>query len=124
MRVLQEEASLEEIVRLVGVEAVSAQDRLILETAKSIREDFLHQHAFDPQDQYTVLKIQYRMLKMIIEFYRLSKEVLDTGLSFDNLLHLKIKEKIARMKFISEEEEHKFDDIEKQMKEEIKSVRS
>jgi len=115
MRILQEEASLEELVRLVGLEALSPEDRLILETAKSIREDFLHQHAFDPQDTYTGVKKQYRMLKVIIKLFHLSRKLLEEGKEFAELAKLKVKEKISRMKFIDEKEEERFDLIEEDM---------
>ena len=69
MRLLQEESELEEIVRLVGVDALSPSDRLTLEAAKSIREDYLHQNAFHDVDTYTSLNKQYRMLKLIMGFY-------------------------------------------------------
>jgi V/A-type H+-transporting ATPase subunit A len=121
MRILQEEASLEELVRLVGLEALSPEDRLILETAKSIREDFLHQHAFDPQDTYTGVKKQYRMLRGIIKLFRLSKELLEKGGEFSELVKLKVKERISRMKFIDEKEEEKFDLIEEEMRREIEA---
>ncbi len=124
MRILQEEASLEELVRLVGLEALSPEDRLILETAKSIREDFLHQHAFDPQDTYTGVKKQYRMLKVIIKLFYLSKELLEEGVEFSELVKLKVKERISRMKFIDEKEEEKFDLIEEEMKKQIEEKRS
>lgn len=120
MRILQEEASLEELVRLVGLEALSPEDRLILETAKSIREDFLHQHAFDPQDTYTGVKKQYRMLKVIIKLFHLSQKLLEEGREFAELAKLKVKEKISRMKFIDEKEEEKFDLIEEEMEREVK----
>ncbi|MEE9315941.1 MAG: V-type ATP synthase subunit A [bacterium] len=124
MRILQEEASLEELVRLVGLEALSPEDRLILETAKSIREDFLHQHAFDPQDAYTGVKKQYRMLKIIIKLFRLSKELLKEDVEFSELLKLKVKERISRMKFIDEKEKKKFDLIEEEMEKELEGKRS
>jgi len=74
MRILQEEAELEEIVRLVGVDALSPSDRLTLEAAKSIREDYLHQNAFHEVDTYTSLNKQYRMLKLILGFYYSGKK--------------------------------------------------
>ncbi len=120
MRILQEESSLEELVRLVGLEALSPEDRLILDTAKSIREDFLHQHAFDPQDTYTGVKKQYRMLKAIIKLFHLSQKLLQEGREFAELVKPKVKERISRMKFIGEKEEGKFDLIEQEMEREIK----
>ncbi len=122
MSILQEEESLQEIVRLVGLEALSMQDRLTLETAKSIREDFLHQHAFDPQDTYTSMKIQYRMIKIIIKLYNLSKDAIEKEVDFSGLTELKVKEKIARMKFIGDNEESKFDEIESEMEKEVESL--
>jgi len=74
MNVLQEEASLEEIVRLVGMDTLSYKDRMTLETAKMIREDYLHQNAFHETDTYTSLDKQYRMLKLIKKFYDLGNE--------------------------------------------------
>ena len=105
------------------MEALSPQDRLILETAKSIREDFLHQYAFDPQDTYTGVKKQYRMLKVIIKLFHLSKELLEEGVEFSELLKLKVRERISRMKFIDEEEEEKFDLIEEEMGKQVKEVK-
>lgn len=122
MKILQEEASLEEIVRLVGVEALSTKERLILETAKSIREDFLHQHAFDEIDTYTSLKKQYRMLRIILIFHEYGERGLQDGLSFGDLVVLKVKEKITRMKFIAEEDINKFDEIEQELKEQIEQL--
>ncbi len=120
MNILQQEETLLEIVRLIGIESISEQDRLVLEIAKSIREDFLHQHAFDPDDTYTGLKIQYRMLKCIIDFYHYCLKALDKKVNFNKLLGLKIRQKIARMKYYKTEEE--FNKLEEQMKEEIISL--
>ena len=78
MALLQQEAELKEIVRLVGLDALSPQDRILLETAKSIREDFLHQNAFDADDdQYTSLAKQYRMLKAILDLHDARIEALE-----------------------------------------------
>jgi V/A-type H+-transporting ATPase subunit A len=84
MRVLQEEAELEEIVRLVGVDALSSAERLTLEAAKSIREDYLHQNAFHEVDTYTSLRKQYRMLKLIMAFYYKGKKALEAGVPIKN----------------------------------------
>ena len=119
LKILQEEASLEEIVRLVGLEALSPQDRLTLEMGKSIREDFLHQHAFDPVDTYTSLKKQYQMLKIIMRLYSLVQGLLDK-IPFDELIDLKIRERISKMKFIDEKEITRFKDIEEELEKEIK----
>lgn len=102
MSILQREAELQDIVRLVGMEALSPQDRLVLETARSIREDFLHQNALHEVDTYTSPKKQYLMLKNIMNFYKISSKLLEEGVPLQNILKLPEREKIARMKFISE----------------------
>jgi V/A-type H+-transporting ATPase subunit A len=116
MRLLEEEASLLEIARLVGVESLSFADRLILETAKSIREDFLHQNAFHEIDTYTSLNKQYRMLKIIMEFYRINKDKLKEGIDFDGILKLEMWEKISRIKYIAENQLGQFDALEEELK--------
>jgi V/A-type H+/Na+-transporting ATPase subunit A len=104
LRLLQEEAELEEIVRLVGVDALSPRDRLTLETARSIREDFLHQNAFHEVDTYTSLQKQFHMLAAILLLHDLSREAIDGGAQLEAVLGLKVKEDIARMKYSSEDE--------------------
>jgi len=108
MDLLQEEAALEEIVRLVGVDALSAKEQLILNTAKSIREDFLHQNAFDEIDTYTSLKKQYWMLKVIITFHEKALEALEKNIELDKIVNLPIKEKISE---ISQIPENKLDEL-------------
>ena len=83
MRLLQEEAELNEIVQLVGMDALSAPDRLKLEAARSIREDFLHQNAFHETDTYTFMKKQYRKMKLILDYYRKAGVALEKGVSID-----------------------------------------
>ncbi len=102
MRILQKETELEEIVKLVGADALSPGDRLILESAKSIREDYLHQNAFHETDTYTSLGKQYKMLKMIMNFYDLSCAALEDGVKLEELLKLSVREKIGRAKYIGE----------------------
>jgi V/A-type H+-transporting ATPase subunit A len=104
LRLLQEEAELEEIVRLVGVDALSPRDRLTLETARSIREDFLHQNAFHEVDTYSSLQKQFHMLAAILLLHDLSREALDGGAQLEAVLGLKVKEEISRMKYSSEDE--------------------
>jgi len=116
MRVLEEEASLLEIVRLVGIESLSFSDRLILEVAKSIREDFLHQVAFHEIDTYASLSKQYRMLKIILTFYTLSKEKLKEGMDFERIVALPVREKISRLKYIEEDKLQEFDKVEAELK--------
>ena len=116
MRLLEEEASLLEIARLIGIESLSFEDRLILEAAKSIREDMLHQNAFHEIDTYTSLAKQYRMLKIILLFYTLSKEKLKEGMDFDKIVKLAIRDKISRLKYIEEDRLKEFEIIEKELR--------
>ncbi len=119
MRVLQEEASLDEIVRLVGMDALSPSDRLTMETAKSIREDYLHQNAFHEVDTYASLKKQFKMLKLILENDKLSRNALSKGVELDDIMELPIREKIGRAKYIPENEIKSFDDLLDELKKEI-----
>ena len=119
MRILQEEASLDEIVRLVGMDALSPYDRLTMETAKSIREDYLHQNAFHEIDTYTSLEKQKLMLKLILEYNRLGHEALEKNVDIEDILDLSVKEQIGRAKYIPEEESAKFDDIFATLKKEM-----
>ncbi len=119
MTILQEEANLDEIVRLVGVDALSYEDRLTMEAAKSIREDYLQQDAFDDVDTYASLKKQYKMLNVILECYRLSKEALRKGADFDDIIAIEAREAIGRMKYIPEKQISKIDDIQNAMKEQL-----
>lgn len=116
MRLLEEEASLLEIARLVGVESLSFPDRLILEVAKSIREDFLHQNAFHEIDTYTSLSKQHLMLKIILEFYHLAQERLQEGMEFEQIVHLPIREKISRLKYIAEDNLSEFKKVEQELR--------
>ncbi len=122
MRLLQGEAELEEIARLVGLDTLSMQDRLVLESAKSIREDFLHQNAFHEIDTYTSPGKQYRMLKVIMEFHGMCLLELEKGAELSRLMGLPVREEIVRMKYIPEEKAEAFDDIEKKMKQEIETL--
>jgi V/A-type H+-transporting ATPase subunit A len=120
MRLLEEEASLLEIARLVGIESLSFEDRLLLEAAKSIREDMLHQNAFHEIDTYTSLAKQYRMLKVIMLFYRLSKEWLKEGIDFEKIVKLPVREKISRLKYIEENKTDEFDKVEDEIRQQMK----
>ncbi len=119
MKILQEESSLDEIVRLVGMDALSPADRLTMETAKSIREDYLHQNAFHEVDTYASLKKQFKMLKLIIENDKLCRNALSKGVELEDLMLLPIKEKIGRSKYIEEKDLASFDELFKEMKQEI-----
>lgn len=122
MKILQEESALDEIVRLVGIEALSSSDRLIMETAKIIREDYLHQNAFHETDTYTSLEKQNLMLKMIYSFYENSQRALKAFVKLDDILALPVKEKIGRAKYIEESEKDKFEQILKEIVSEINAL--
>ncbi len=99
MRLLQDEAELDEIVQLVGMDALSAPDRLKLEAARSIREDFLHQNAFDDVDTYTSLEKQHDMMLLIIEYYEKAQTALNSGIDVEKLISLPVREQIGRFKY-------------------------
>jgi V/A-type H+-transporting ATPase subunit A len=105
MQLLEEESELQEIARLVGVESLSLKERLTMETARSIREDFLHQNAFHPQDTYTSLRKQYLMLRAILHFHHSGLEALEDGVELDDILKLKVREQISKIKYLPEEDE-------------------
>ncbi|MEW6105396.1 MAG: V-type ATP synthase subunit A [Bacillota bacterium] len=111
MKILQEEAELEEIVRLVGVDALSVKDRLTLETAKSLREDFLHQNAYHEVDTYTSLKKQHLMLKAILDFHHAALTAVEQGASLDAILELPVRDTIARMKYVPESDTARLDKV-------------
>ena len=102
MAILQEEAELEEIVKLVGMDALSAPDRLKLEAARSIREDYLHQNAFDDTDTYTSLNKQYLMMELILAFYDRSLTALNKGASIEKIVSMPSRERIGRFKYTPE----------------------
>ncbi|MGI6128518.1 MAG: V-type ATP synthase subunit A [bacterium] len=119
MRLLQEESELQEIVRLVGVDALSPRERLTLETAKSIREDFLLQNAFHDVDTYCSLEKQKRMIKLIMTLHQECQRALDKGADLEKLMDLPVKERIARAKYTPEEQISVFDDIEAEIKAQV-----
>lgn len=119
MALLQEEANLQEIVRLVGIDALSEADRLKLEVAKSIREDYLQQNAFHEVDTYSSLGKQYKMLKLVITFEGEANRALEAGVYLDNILNLEVRDRIARSKYIPEEEIEKIDNTLIELKEAI-----
>ncbi len=112
MRVLQEEAELNEIVQLVGIDALSWKDRLTLEVARSIREDYLHQNAFDDVDTYTSLDKQFAMMRMILMYYEKGKAALDAGANLSAVIGLPVRERIGRAKYIPEDRLSEFENIE------------
>jgi V/A-type H+-transporting ATPase subunit A len=104
MNLLQEEASLEEIVKMVGMDALSASDRLKMEAARSIREDFLHQNSFHDIDTYTSLEKQLLMMKLVIEYYEKSDAALKEGAPINELINLPVREQIGRYKYTEEKD--------------------
>ncbi len=104
MKMLQEEAELQEIVQLVGVDALSFADRLKLEACKSIREDYLHQNAFHDVDTYSSLEKQYMLLNLILEFYKQSKVAIEKGADYETLVSMSVRESIGRFKYVEEKE--------------------
>ncbi|MBA1334076.1 MAG: V-type ATP synthase subunit A [Firmicutes bacterium] len=122
MRLLQLESELQEIVRLVGIDALSIKDRLILEVAKSIREDFLHQNAFHEVDTYASLKKQFEMLKTILVFYHEAEKVMEAGASFKDIEVHPVRERISRMKYLKEEEMDKIEAVKEEVKSELEKL--
>jgi V/A-type H+-transporting ATPase subunit A len=102
MQLLQEESELEEIVRLVGVDALSLKDRLKLETSRSIREDYLHQNAYHEIDTYTSLEKQYGILKLILKWGELGEKALAAGAPLSKISALPVREEIGRAKYVPE----------------------
>ena len=103
MTLLQEEAELEEIVKMVGMDALSPGDRLKMEAARSIREDFLHQNSFHEIDTYTSLRKQYMMMKLVNAFYDRAVEALGQGASLQKLISMPVREQIGRFKYVTED---------------------
>ena len=119
-RILQEESNLDEIVKLVGVDALSADDRLTLEVARSVREDYLQQDAFSDTDAYASLKKQFEMTKLILTFYRKAKDAIASGADINVISELPVRERIGRAKNVSESEyAAEFADIVKQIEKEL-----
>lgn len=120
--ILSREAELREITRLVGIEAISIKERFLLEVARSIREDFLLQNAFNELDTYTSLEKQLHMLSIILEFYHQGLSALDNGVLLEEILALPVREEISRMKYIPEQEKMKFFMLEDRIKEEFSKL--
>ena len=124
MSLLQEEAELEEIVKMVGMDALSAHDRLKMEAARSIREDFLHQNSFHEIDTYSSLKKQYLMMKLVIGFYEKSLEALEQGTGIQGLLKMPVRERIGRFKYTPEDRlEQEYEDTGKDLNEQIANLK-
>ena len=123
LSLLQDESELQEIVNLVGMDALSAPDRLKLETSRSIREDYLHQNAFDSVDTYTSLKKQVLMMRAIMSFYDKALEALDKGADIELLVNMPVRETIGRYKYVDESKiDEEFTSIEAKLDSNIKDV--
>jgi V/A-type H+-transporting ATPase subunit A len=123
MKLLQIEAELEEIVRLVGVEALSPADRLKLEVARSIREDFLMQSAFDEVDTFSSLSKQLKMMQLIQRFYDLGQRAIEHGVAIQKIIELAVRERIAKAKFIPEHQfEQSFPEIDREIQRAFESL--
>ena len=110
-------------MQLVGVDGLSHEDRLKLEVAKSIREDYLHQNAFHEVDTYTSLNKQYKMLKLILTFHELAREAVAKGANFNKVLELPVRESIGRFKYIEEKDiDASYDELMEEMKKSISAL--
>ncbi|RLG19647.1 V-type ATP synthase subunit A [Candidatus Micrarchaeota archaeon] len=124
MALLQKEAELQEVVQLVGPDALPEKEQLVLNAARMIREDFLQQSAFHDVDTYTSMQKQYLMLKIILRFDERSHDALELGVQLKKILELKVKDKIARMKEIKEEELSKMKALLKEVDSEFDALKS
>ena len=122
MAILKRESELEELVRLVGMDALSPHDRLLLETAKMIREDFLHQNAYDAVDTYTSLPKQFKLLQAILAYFHYVRQALAAGADLNALLALPVRGEISRAKFIPEDQLARFEEIKKNIAAQAQSV--
>ncbi len=124
IRLLQQEAELSEIVKLVGVDALSPSDRLILETSRSLREDFLHQNAFHEVDTYCSLKKCYLLLRLIMILHEKSEELLRHGVPFREIQGLKAREHIARARYVGEHSLEQMEKIQQEIEKEVQKFMS
>lgn len=123
MRILSVESELEEIVKLVGVDALSPSERLTLEAARSVREDFLQQNAFEDGDSYTSLDKQYRLIKLILSFYKKSGDALKRGADIEKIADLPVREKIGRAKSVDPEKYvAEYEDIDREITAELAAL--
>ncbi len=122
MGLLQEEAALDEIVRLVGIDALSPKEQLVLDTTKAIREDFLHQNAFDEIDTYTSMRKQYWMLKSILTFHEKALEALEKNIELEKIISLAVKEKISKASQTSEDKLADLEKLVEEIKKELTSI--
>ena len=120
MTILQEEAELNEIVQMVGMDALSPTDRLKMEAARSIREYFLHQNSFHEIDTYTPLRKQYLMMKLVLAFYEKSVDALNKGADMNALIAMPVREKIGRYKYTTDADiESEYKNVEEELDKEV-----
>jgi V/A-type H+/Na+-transporting ATPase subunit A len=122
MAVLQREAELEELVRLVGIDSLAHEDRVLMQAAKMIREDFLHQNAFDDRDTYTSLPKQARLLNILLLYYDEARTALKEGVTLDTLLKMDILDDIAHAKLVPEENPEQFAALERKISDAIRAL--
>jgi V/A-type H+-transporting ATPase subunit A len=119
MSILEEEDQLKEIVRLVGIDALSREERMTMETAKSLREDFLHQNSFHEVDTYASMDKQVKMLRNILTFNRLGMRALSRGALLREVINMPVREEIARMRYTQETMLDALDATEARIKEDL-----
>ena len=122
MSLLEQESQLNEIVRLVGIDALSRDERMVMETAKSLREDFLHQNAFHEIDTYASMDKQFKMLKTIVAFHHAGLDALHKGAAMNKLFNLPVREQIARMRYLEEKDIGQIDKLDDVIKEQINGI--
>ncbi len=116
MKILQEESELDEIVRLVGIDALSPRDRVTMEVARSIREDYLHQDAFHEVDTYATMRKQFRMLKLILDYYHMAQDAVKKDVDLKSIFGVPVREKIGRAKYVPQDQiDKEYDIIEREM---------
>jgi V/A-type H+-transporting ATPase subunit A len=119
---LEDEDRLREIVRLVGIDSLSREERMVLETSKSLREDFLHQNAFHEVDTFASMDKQFKMLHHILTFHHLAMEALRRGAPLKQILDLPVRDQIARMRYVDEKDLASIDALGETIKKEIGTV--
>jgi len=123
MSILQREAELEELVRLVGVDSLASEDRLLMQAAKMIREDFLHQNAFDDRDTYTSLQKQFKILQIILSYYDSAREYLADGGLLEPLFKMEVLDEISRAKLIPDQNLEEFEKINEKIIHDISAMK-
>lgn len=122
LRLLHRESELEELVRLVGVEALSPEDKLIMEMAKMIREDFLHQNAYHELDTYTSLEKQFYMLNIILKFYTKAQEAVDKGVELSGIMEIPVKDNVSDLRLATEGDTEFFVQMERDIESQINEL--